>query len=121
EKRRETLESIFASAELTDANTHPKLVGTWRRVDTRQTQRGKYHQTLKLEKNGTLRLTHEPAGRVSKRTLEDIGRWAATDEKLIQYVGNSRRGGVQVKNHGWTIDADGLLHLQGNNQTSTWK
>jgi len=121
EDRHETVQSIFASAELTDADTDPKLAGTWRRLEPIQTDNGPFRQVLTFEEDGTLRLSHEPDRKVSQPPIEDLGRWATAGDRLIQYVGNSLEGGVQVKNHNWTIDGEGLLQLEGEATTSTWK
>ena len=122
EKRRETLASIFASAELTPADIDRQLVGTWRRTEPVETDKGSFRQTMTLEEDGTLRLTHMPAGDTDLEPPEDIGRWAANDEKLIQYVGNHLQGGVQLETHAWNIDEnDDELILDSQGSKSTWR
>lgn len=122
DQRRETLESIFATANLTDAEVHPNLVGTWRRAAPRRTEKGTFDQTLELRDDGTLRLTHEPtATEASTKKRRDLGRWAATGDKFFEYVGNSLHGGVQLQTHQWRLDDQGWLHLGTEGESTTWK
>jgi hypothetical protein len=122
DKRQETLREIFASTRLVDAETDNRLVGTWRRARPLETDRGTYHEKITLETTGTLRLTHEPAGGEETDTIEDVGRWAVRDKRLVRYVGNQALGKIQMQTNAWSLTDDGqILEIQGKGNKTRWE
>ncbi len=122
ESRRETLEQIFASAELTDAEIDERLVGTWRRGRPLETEDGTYHEKMTLESDGTLRLAHKPAGGSEDDTLEDLGRWAVREDGLVRYLGNQVRGNIQMQTNSWSLsDDERILSIEVGDETVRWE
>jgi hypothetical protein len=122
DRRRETLREIFASAKLVEAQIDEQLVGTWRRARPLETDESSYHEKMTLESDGTLRLTHEPVGGEKTDKIEDLGRWAVRDEKLVRYIGNQARGRIQMQTNSWELTQEGrILEIQTKGRKTRWE